>query len=128
MAYYQEGNLRAGVPAADYSAKAGCAMSFDGDTITLVATAGARIDGVLIDDPVWSSDATRRQNGTIQVRDVVKVVAGDVVAKGALLAVEVTTGHFITATTGQHIVAKAYQASTAAGQLIAAELNYLGVV
>lgn len=127
MAYYQEGNLREGTPAADYSAKTGCAMTYDGTTLTLAATAGQRIDGILIDDPVWNADATLRQSGTIQVRDVCKAVAGDVVAAGALLAVEVTTGHLITATTGQHVVAKALRAATAAGQIIPVELGYAGL-
>lgn len=127
MAYFQDGNLRAGVPAADYSAKTGCAMTFDGTTITLAATAGMRIDGILVDDPVWSATVSLRQKGTIQIRDIVKAVAGDVVAAGAELAVEVTTGHLITATTGQQTVAKALEAATAAGQLIAVELGYRGL-
>jgi hypothetical protein len=128
MAYFQEGNLRAGIPAADASAKAGHAYTFDGDTLTLAATAGQRIDGILIDDPVWSTDATRRQSGTIQVRDVARVKAGAAITKGALLAVQVTTGRLITAASGNHVVGKALETATAADQLIAAEIVYLGIV
>lgn len=82
---------------ADLSAHQYKVVNFDGSgELQLAATAGTG-GFVLLDKP----DAAG-VNGTILLAGKGKVIAGATVAKGAFLTNEVTTGHAITATTGQN--------------------------
>jgi len=97
---------------ADLSAHQYKIVQFDATPeLELSATGGAG-GFVLLDKP----DA-QGINGTILLAGKGKVIAGDTVAAGAMLSNEVTTGHAITATTGDVVVGIALEDGVD-GQLI----------
>lgn len=123
MAHYQDGNKRAAPADGDLSSSQYLGVVFQSDgTLAVNSTAGGKIDGILVDDP------TDGLQGTYQVRDVAKVKCGAAVAQGAELQCT-AAGKFITAaTTGHSIVAKALEAGSGDGSIIAAEIGYRGIV
>lgn len=124
MAFNQDGPLRAYPTNGDQSANQYRAMALGAAGLAVVAAIGARIAGVLTDDP----EAGRA--GTIQVRDVAKVRLGAAVARGDLLMTD-ATGALIPHAAGaagsgtRHIVGEAVAAG-AANSVGSVELRYLG--
>lgn len=85
-------------------------VTFDGNAeLALAATAGSG-GFVLLDTPTSG-------NGTILLAGKGKVIAGAAVSAGDMLSNEVTTGHAVTATTGQTVVGIALEDGVD-GQLI----------
>jgi hypothetical protein len=120
MAAWQYGPLRSAPTTTDLSAKTGYAVVTDSSgNLVVVSTLQSVIDGVLVDDPKTG------QNGTYQVRDVAKVIAGAAFAVGANLEVT-AAGKFVTATTGKPIVAKALEAASGVDVAVTAEIGYRG--
>lgn len=63
----------------------------------------------------------------VRIFGVTKVIAGDVIACGALLAPSGTVaGRVLTATTGDRSIGRALEAATVAGQVIAAIITPFG--
>lgn len=105
--------IRESVPAsADLSSHQYKIVVYDGSgELALAATAGSG-GFVLLDKP----DA-QGVNGTILLAGKGKVIAGDTVSAGDFLSNEVTTGHAVTATTGQAVIGVALEDGVD-GQLI----------
>lgn len=114
MAVAQDGFLRAFTAAADFTGKEGHAVVGSGATVA-IAGAAARAIGLLADEVPAGKSAT------VQVAGVARGRAGAAFAAWANLATD-AQGRLVTATTGQTIVAQAYEAATAAGQLVRVEV------
>lgn len=84
---------------ADLSAHRYKLVNFDGSGDLQLAAVGGAGGYVLLE----TAD-TAGKHGTILLHGKGKVIAGDTIAKGAFLTNEVTTGHAITATTGDIII------------------------
>ena len=82
-----------------------------GERAVVTAGAGAKADGVLLNDPVTGVAAA------VAVFGRVKVVAGAAIAAGAEIATD-AQGRAITATSTAIRLGKTTEAATAAGQLI----------
>lgn len=96
---------------ADLSASQYCGVVINSSGKIAVAGAGARIDGVLQNKPTANDAAVVAYNG------VSKGVAGAAFAAGADLMTN-ASGQFVTATTGNAIVARATEAATAANNIV----------
>jgi hypothetical protein len=121
MGYTQDGDVLSFPTNGDLSTKQKLAVVLNATgTLDVAGAAAPRILGVLIDDPKPG------RNGTVQHRDVTKVIVGAAVAAGANLMTN-ASGQFITATAGNAIVAQALQAGAGAGSVIAARIGYLGL-
>ena len=97
--------------AADLSNHKHRIVAFTGTKQVNVPSAGARGDAVLYNDPASGEVAD------LAIGPIVKVEAGAVVAAGAYVTGQATTGKAITATTGQVIFGVALEAG-ANGRLI----------
>ena len=91
---------------ADLSAHQYKIVTFDGSGDLELAATGGTGGYVLLE----TAD-TAGLMGTILLAGKGKVIAGDTIAKGAFLTNEVTTGHAITATTGDVIMGIALEAA-----------------
>jgi hypothetical protein len=120
MGYEQDGPFIAHPTNGDLSTKQKLAVVLNNAGTLDVAGANVRILGVLIDDPKPGKMGTVRTFGTG------KVIVGAAVAAGDLLEVN-AQGQFITAIATHQAVARALQAGSGAGSIIAARIGYLGV-
>ena len=91
-----------------------------GGQATLVGTLGANADGVLQNKP-----SAANQAANLAIFGVVKVVASAAIAVNAQVA-STNDGRAVTATTGNRVLGRALQASSAAGQIISVLLKLQG--
>lgn len=107
--------------AADYSAKQYYLMVDSSSVWTLAATAGARVQGVLNNDP-----DTADEHGCCDVAGLVKAVSGGSVSIGDPLTVD-SSGRAVTADAPwQHVWGYAIESSAAAGTVIQALMSQGG--
>jgi hypothetical protein len=98
--------IRESVPAsADLSAHQYKIVEYDGSSELALSATGGNGGFILLDKP-----NAKGVNGTILLAGKGKVIFGDTVAAGAFLTNEVTTGHAITATTGDAVIGVALEA------------------
>jgi len=122
-AYSQDGAYVAYPSDADYSADGTGqyrAVQRTATGISLCTANDPDCIGILQDDPATG------EAGTIKTRDVSKVVAGAAFTNRALLTSD-ANGRLVTATTGQNVIARALEAATASGQVVAAEIRLGGL-
>lgn len=114
MAVAQEGFLRVFTAGADFTSHEGKAVVGSGANVVL-AGANVRALGILADNVKSGAGAT------VQIAGVARAVAGGAFAQWALLATN-ASGQLVTATTGQNVVAQAYEAASGAGAIVSVEV------
>jgi hypothetical protein len=96
------------------------AFKLDSNQKAILASAAARITGVVQNDPGLGETAT------VEMLGITVAETGGAFAAGALLAVD-AAGRFVLATSGQQVVAEAMTPSGGTGRYAAVFLRYLGV-
>lgn len=119
MSFNQDGPFLAFPTNGDLSTKQKLAVVLNATGTLDVAGANVRCLGILIDDPKSG------KTGTVQTRDVAKVLAGAAITQGAFVTSD-ASGRAVTATTGQIAWGQALQSVTAANQIVAVRLSTPG--
>lgn len=119
--YSQVELLDAANSVTDLHAKICCAVTRGVGGLSLAGANAALIAGVVTRGDVIGRDTTYARYGSIT-----KAIAGAAIADAALLTTDVN-GHFVTATTGQHVHARALEPASGANSKLAVELGLFGV-
>jgi hypothetical protein len=123
MAYENRGtNLPGIVAAADYSAAPHRFVSINNAAKAALVAAGARIDGVMENNPVADQAVSIMGPGS-----VAKVEASAAIALGADVA-SAADGKAVTAASGNYIAGRALTVAGAAGELVSVWLTLPGRV